>query len=151
MTFKNLHLDGIATFSECEFIDCFIENIENFSGEIIGGRISNNISIEAGKTMSGVDIVVEGDNTIIDLQSQPCTVSLDVKSGIITFINAIAGCLIELNLSGGEIVLDSSCVGGDFYAEGSGTLYDSSAMTILDNHLLALEPIADYVWNKTLP
>lgn len=151
ITFKYLRLDGIATFTNCEFIGCFIENIENFSGEVIGGRISNNISVEAGKTFSGVELVVEGDNTIIDLQNAPCTVSLDVNSGIITFINAVAGCLIELNLRGGEIVLDSSCVGGDFYAEGSGTLYDNSAMTILDNHLLALEPIADYVWNKTLP
>jgi hypothetical protein len=75
-------------------------------------------------------------------------VSLDVNSGIITFINAVSGCLIELNLRGGEIVLDASCVGGDFYAEGYGTLYNESNMNIKDNHLLALETIPSYILNS---
>ena len=132
-------------------IDVYINGVQDLNCELISGRLNGTNTIFSGGTFSGTGLIVEGDNTIIDLQNQQCTVSLDVKSGIITFINAVAGCLIELNLSGGEIVLDASCVGGDFYAEGIGTLYDDSAMNITDNHLLALETITDAVWNKTLP
>lgn len=151
VTFKNLRIDGDGTFNNCEYINCYVENVTNISGEMIDCRLSNNISIASGTTFSGIEVVVEGDDTIIDFQNQPSTVSLDVNSGIITFINAVDGCLIDLNMKGGEIVLTPSCVGGEYYAEGVGVLYNDSEMTILDNHLLGLESIADSVWNKTLP
>jgi hypothetical protein len=58
----------------------------------------------------------------------------------------VAGCLIELNLKGGEVFLDASCVGGEYYMEGIGNLYNSSTMTKKDNHLLSLEEIPPMVW-----
>jgi hypothetical protein len=140
--FYNLYLFGSMTGFNTTFNNCYINNVENISGEIIGGRINGLLKVEPGNILSGINVVVEGDNTTIDLQNSPDTiVSLDVNSGIITFINCVTDCLIELNLRGGEIVLDSSCTGGEFYAEGYGTLYNNSNMTVTDNHLLALETL----------
>lgn len=150
ITFKNLHLDGVATFTDCEFVDCYIENIEGLSGELINCRLSNNILIPDGGRLSGVEIVVEGDNTIIDCMNTPGTVSLDINSGYILFTNFVDNCLIELNMKGGEVELDSTCVGGEYYFEGIGTLFNNSTMTEKDNHLLALETIPVYVWDEQL-
>lgn len=141
-TFNNLYLFGSMVGINTLFTSCYINNVSNISGEMINCRIAGLIKVESGNILSGINVVVEGDNTTIDLQNSPDTiVSLDVNSGIITFINCVTDCLIELNLRGGEIVLDSSCTGGEFYAEGYGTLYNESNMTIKDNHLLALETL----------
>jgi len=149
--FRNLKIIGTfsTTSHEISFYDCYLENVSNLQGEASNTRLSGSITIAPGKIFSGVSIVVEGDNTVINLQNAANTaVSLDVNSGIITFINAVNTCLIELNLRGGEIVLTDSCVGGEFYAEGYGTLYNESNMTIKDNHLLALETIPPYILNS---
>jgi len=148
--FENVQVTGAFTGTGVLFKNCYLKDIDGLSGEITGGRITGILKIAPGETFSGIEIVVEGDFTVIDLQNATDTiVSLDVDSGIITFINAVEGCLIELNLRGGEIVLDASCTGGEFYAEGYGTLYNESNMTILENHLLALETIPEYLLNKT--
>lgn len=150
VTFNNLFIYGRMTGINTLFNNCYISNVTNISGEIIGGRMDGLITVEPGNILSGVELVIEGDNTVIDLQnSQNTIVSLDVNSGIITFKNAVENCLIELNLKGGEIVLDSSCTGGEFYAEGYGTLYNESNMTVTDNHLLALESLDP--WKTELP
>lgn len=150
INFINLTVTGVLLDSHSvSFTNCFIEDITNITGEMYGGRLTGLIKVAPGGVLSGIEIVVEGDITVIDLQNAANTVvSLDVNSGIITFVNAVDTCLIELNLRGGEIVLDASCVGGDFYAEGYGTLYNDSNMTIKDNHLLALETIPPYILNS---
>ena len=150
---ENLYLSGNLNASDILFERCYLNDINEMEGEVIDSRISGTIYVASGKTFSGVGIVVEGD-AIIDLQGQPCTVSLDVDSGYITFINSVAGCLIEIGLGGGEIELDPSCTGGDFYIQGDGTLYGDPialGMNLIGNNLLGLNPIADYVWEKTLP
>lgn len=154
MIFRDLYISGvIGGFGDkIQFKNCYIENIDNLSGELIGCRLSNNIKVEAGKTLSGVELVIEGDFTVIDLGGvSGTTVSLDVNSGYIVFKNAVEGCLINLNFKGGEIELDVSCTGGDFYAEGIASFFNDSAMNITGNHLLSKESISDAVWNKTLP
>jgi hypothetical protein len=149
--FEDLRITGEMHGTNVSFMNCFLAGVKNASGEITGGRLTGDITVHPGDYLSGIEIVVEGDFTTIDLQSTAgTTVSLDVNSGIITFLNAVEGCLIELNLRGGEIVLDASCTGGIFYAEGYGTLYNESTMEILDNHLLALETIPGPVWEQAV-
>ena len=153
MHFEGLHIHGVMTCRTVEFHNCYIQGADGISGELFNCRISGLIKIEPGRVLSGVGVVTETNETEIDLQNAADTVvSLDVNSGIITFINAVDDCLIELNLRGGEIQLDASCVGGTFYAEGYGTLYNDSAMDIPENynHLLALETIRDYVMDADL-
>jgi hypothetical protein len=122
---------------------------------MIGCRIKDSISIASGQTLSGVAIIAEGDYTTIDLQgTSGTTVSLDIDSGYVMFINSVPGCLIEVNLKGGEIELDSSCTGGDLYLEGIGTLYGDPValgMNTKGNNLIDNTTISDAVWNKPLP
>lgn len=164
---ENLNLTGTvksgssAKITNCNVYDLFNATLNAERCTILGGVYKDTelskctlrglIKIEENGTFSGIDLIFEGDNTVIDLQNKVCTVSLDINSGIVTFINAVASCLIELNLRGGEIVLDASCIGGDFYAEGYGTLFNESTMNIKDNHLLALETIPEPIMSYTRP
>lgn len=155
ITFRDLRLDGVASFTGTEFKNCFIENINGISGEMFNCRLKDSIKVATGKTLSGIEMVIEGDNTTIDLGGvSGTTVSLDINSGYILFINSVEGCLIELNMKGGEIELDSSCTGGDFYAEGIGTLYGDPValgMNVTGNNLIDNTTISGAVWNKQLP
>lgn len=157
LTFKDLYVTGTmgSLGDKIEYKNCYIKDIDNLSGEMIGCRISGLIKVGGGKTLSGVGIVSEGDFTVIDLQGvSGTTVSLDISSGLITIINCVEGCLIEFNFNGGEIELDSSCTGGDFYIEGIGTLYgdpEALGMNIVGNNLIDNDTISSSVWNKTLP
>ena len=159
-TGKNLNVTGV--FKAGSFVNaenCNIENVTNVSlsakeCSIHGGEYCNtdlkkciifgDIKINSGKTFSGVNIVFEGDYTTIDMQGEPCTLSLDIDSGYFLLKNSVDGCLAEFNCKGGEIELDSSCTGGDFYAEGYGTLYGDPialGMNVKANHLISLETI----------
>ncbi len=154
-SFKHIRITGEQDIGAIIASDCFIEDLKEINGEFIGCRISgtNTVAshtIEPNAVFSAVGLVTETDDTIVDLQNLPAKVSLDVDSGIITFINAVEGSLIELNLRGGEIVLNESCTGGNFYAEGYGTLYNDSSMNIIDNHLLALETIPGPIWDSSI-
>lgn len=148
--------------------DCTIENVSNvhlhasncfiFSGqyedtELEGCQIEGDIRIAENGIMSGVGIVFNGDFTTIDMQGKPCTVSLDIDSGYFQLLNSSEGCLAEFNLRGGEIELNPSCTGGEFYAEGYGTLFGDPSelgMTIKANHLIALETIPKPIWETNL-
>ena len=50
----------------------------------------------------------------------------------------MAGCLIELNIAGGDITLDATCTGGEYWIEGYGAFYNDSAMTEKGNQILSL-------------
>lgn len=154
--FENLALTGDMTGSEnCTFSNCYINGVENISGEAIGGRLNGDITIEPAHTLSGVELVVEGDFTTIDLQSTAGTIaSFDVNSGYILFKNSVDDCLIEINLRGGEIEFEDSCIGGEYYLEGYGKFYDSSSgMVEKANNLLYIPDettITESIWAKEL-
>ena len=152
---KATNLTVTGTFKEgstAQAIDCEIHTVDNVSlraekCKILHGHYENteltnctlegDIDIKGGGTMSGIGIVFEGDFSTIDMQNMASTVSLDIESGYFKLINSVAGCLAEFNLRGGEIELDPSCVAGDFYIEGYGTLYNNSTMTIKGDNLIS--------------
>jgi hypothetical protein len=157
---KNLNVTGTlkpgssAVAYNCNIFDIANVDLQANDSTIFGGTYeatelrkctaSGDIKVKEDGRLSGVNIVFEGDYTTIDMQSAPCTVSLDVDSGYFKLLNSVEGCLAEFNLRGGEIEIDESCTGGDFYAEGYGTLYgdpEAYGMSIKANHLLALETI----------
>ena len=152
--FKNITVTGRVTNAEnAQFENCVLDTIENIAGEMINCRLLGIFKIANSAYFSGVGLVPQDNSVVVDLNSTASTASFDIDSGIITFKNAVAGSLIEVNMRGGELTLDVSCVGGDFYAEGYGTLYDETipgSMNVIDNHLLALETIPAYVWDIPL-
>jgi len=152
---RNLRVDGNLSADNVLFQNCYLENIDNMNAEAVACRIAGNISIQSGGTFSAVEVVVEGNDTVIDMQNNPCTVSLDINSGYVYFTNVVAGSYIDLNMKGGEIEFDPVTVtGGTFYAEGIGYLYndpETLGMTIKGNHLISNQTIATHVWNKPLP
>jgi hypothetical protein len=143
---------------DCEIHDALNVNLRATNCSILSGiyestdlsncLLEGDIQIKEGGNMSGVGIVFEGDFTTIDMQNAISTVSLDVDSGYFKLINAVTGCLAEFNLRGGEIEIDPTCTGGEYYLEGYGTLYNDGAMTEKANHLLALETIPAPIWNE---
>jgi hypothetical protein len=143
---------------DCEIHDALNVNLRATNCSILSGiyestdlsncLLEGDIQIKEGGNMSGVGIVFEGDFTTIDMQNAISTVSLDVDSGYFKLINAVNGCLAEFNLRGGEIEIDPTCTGGEYYLEGYGTLYNEGVMTEKANHLLALETIPAPIWNE---
>ena len=130
-----------ASSSKVEFVECYLLDVEDLEGVAKRCQIDGDIRIKAGGWFSSTNTVVEGDDTIFDMRNAAdTTVSMDMDSGWAQFVNAVAGSLIELNVKGGEVSLGASCVGGDFYVEGVGTLFNDSAMTIKENHLVWDEP-----------
>jgi len=166
-TATNINVTGIfKNGSTGKIKDCNIYDIHNASvvgdhSTIEGGTYSNtelydctvfgDIKLDAGAVFSGVGTVFDGDFTNIDLQGLVSTVSLDVDSGYCLIKNSTPGCLLEFNYRGGELELDDSCTGGDFYAEGYGTLFGDPValgMDVKGNHLLALETIPGPIWDE---
>lgn len=148
--FKNITISGSMNGGELFAEDCYINGVQNINGEILRCRLARTNTIASGGYFSGTDVVLEGDETIIDLQNNVCTASFDFNSGYIMFINAVSGSLIEVNTKGGEVELDASCVGGDFYIEGVGRLYNNSAMNIKGDNLISLDSIPFSVWDDQL-
>lgn len=128
--------------AKVEFHDCYLHEIIDLQGNLVNCTIDGATSIKAGGWASGSNIVIEGDNTVFDMRSTSgTTVSMDIASGWSQFINAVTGSLIELNVKGGEVSLDASCTGGEYYVEGVGTLYNDSAMVKKENH---------FIWDELL-
>lgn len=132
--FNNSFLDGLVNAS-VDARDSFINGGIFTKAELASCTLTGDIVLAEGCVFSGIEIVFDGDFTTIDLQGLISVVSLDVNSGYVKFINAAAGSLIELNIKGGEIELDPSCVAGEFYIEGYGMLYNNSTMTIKGDNL----------------
>lgn len=148
---QNVTITG--TFKEgstAETLDCLLENVNDITvhatnSTILNGYyenseftdciISGDISLSEGSKLSGTGIVFEGDTSSIDCKGLINTISLDIASGYVLIKNSIPGCLAEFNIRGGEIELDSTCIGGEFYVEGYGKIYNNSAMTIKANNL----------------
>lgn len=154
--FKGLVLTGTLVGTDVEFRDCYLVDIDGLVGEAFDCRLDGNLAL--GGYFSGVGFVIEGDETTVDFLGDPTSIfSADIDSGYLFFQNMVAGSLLEVNLRGGEIELDgATCTGGDFYAEGYGTLFDEAdllgrnILTTKANHLLALETIPRFVLSENV-
>ena len=135
---------GVGSNNSNVFRDCYITGVSGFCGEVQRGRMEGAIGMLPGNALSVVGTVIEGDVTTIDLGNSATSVfSGDIASGSIRFINAITGSLIELNVSGGDITLDVSCTGGEYWIEGYGAFYNESAMLEKGNQLLTTVLLAE--------
>ena len=155
VSFEHITLNGSMVGINAQYYDCYFKDVDGLSGSATQCSMVGDNTIEPGMYFSAVGLILEGDFTNLDLQSTSGTIaSLDIDSGYLLFKNSVDGCLIELNLRGGEIELDYTCRGGDLYAEGYGTLFDNTyegAMNTKANHLIALETIPGPVWDEELP
>jgi hypothetical protein len=126
-----------SSIARVQFDSCYLQSVTNLQGVARHCQIEGPTSIAPGGWFSSADTVIEGDYTVFDMQSTAgTTISMDVTSGWSQFDNAVDGCLIELNVKGGEVSFKSSCTGGEYYLEGVGTLFNDSAMTQKENHLV---------------
>lgn len=155
--FSNISVTGtmISPNDSVQFEDCYLFDIINLVGEAFNCRLEGTNLIKMGSIFSGVGFVMEGDFTTMDLRdASGTTFSADIDSGYVFIQNMVTGCLLEVNLRGGELELDEVTItGGDFYAEGYGTLIgdpEALGMDIKANHLLALETIPSFVWSSIL-
>lgn len=167
---ENLNITGVfKEGSTAEVRNCDVHNADDIiltakdstihGGKYCGADLTNcsldgdiDLDTEAYPVVfSGVGIVFEGDYTTITHNSVDSTISLDISSGYVNIKNSTVGCLSEFNLRGGEIEIDQTCTGGEFYIEGYGTLYgdpETFGMTVKANHLIALETIPEPIWNS---
>lgn len=162
---QNLNATGVCKpGSDVHIHDCKIENLENvsiiaeecrinsgyyFNADLKNCLVDGDIVVTSGGYFTGTGIVFEGDFTNIEM-GPSSIVSLDVNSGYVLLKNSTSGCLAEFNLNGGELELDSTCTGGDFYAEGYGVLYGDPialGMNVKANHLMSLDTITNSNWN----
>jgi len=144
---ENMTVTGVMSPSSNAanvFSDCYLKNVYNIQGEVANGRMEADIFIAPGKTLSVAGAIVEGDFTVLDMGSHASTVfSADLASGSVLIKNAVAGSLAEMNISGGDITLDASCTGGEYWIEGYGAFYNESTMTEKGNQLITTVLLAE--------
>lgn len=136
-----------------EATKCFIFGGIYKNTELFNCRVEGDIKVVEGGRFSGINVVFEGDSSSIDCLNSKTTINLDIDSGYVNIKNSTPECLLEFNLRGGELELDGTCNGGEFYAEGYGTLYGdpiSLGMNVKSNHLLSLESLPIALWNQLL-
>jgi len=133
-----------ARLVKVQFNNVYLKNIEDLQGIASHCQLEGTTLMKPGGWFSGIEIVVEGDNTTIDMRSTSgTTVSMDMNSGWAQFLNSTSGCLIELNVKGGEVDFsDISNIGGNYYLEGVGNLYGNDNMTLIENHFIWDDPIS---------
>ena len=162
---ENVRVIGTSkTGSTVKVINCEVNNFENVAiiaedcyihgglykdTELSNCRVDGLIKIAANGRFSGANIIFEGDYTSIDCNNSTSMVSLDIDSGYVKIINSVETCLLEFNLRGGELELDTSCIGGELYVEGYGKLYNSSQVTIKGNNLQSVI-IPEAVWDTQI-
>ena len=128
------------SLAKVDFYRCYLFEVEDLEGTARGCQVEGLTRMKAGGWFSAIETVIEGDSTIFDLRNTAgTTVSMDVSSGWSQFINAVEGCLVELNVKGGEVSFDASC--GEYYLEGVGTLFNESGMAAKENH---------FIWDEKL-
>lgn len=126
-----------SSIARVEFNNCYLQSVTDLQGTLYECQVDGPTLVAAGGWVSAAKTVIEGDYTVFDLRATAgTTVSMDIVSGWAQFSNSVAGCLVELNVKGGEVTLGASCVGGEFYVEGVGTLFNESGMTVKENHLI---------------
>lgn len=140
-------ITGAMVGGNVELYNCWITEVEGIYGELTNCRFHGSVRIAPDEYFSAVGLVAEGDDVVVDLQGSSATASFDVDSGKITFKNAGPGSLIELNVKGAEIILDSTCTGGQYYIEGFGSLENNSTMALKGNHLLNALAISEELMN----
>lgn len=163
---KNLKVTGTAkSGSTADLTNCTINNLNNAeihalecvitsgvysSTELDQCTIDGNIVISDNGVFSGTRIVFNGDFTNIT-HGNNTTVSIDINSGYLMIKNSTNGCLSEFNVKGGEVELDDSCSGGEFYIEGIGNLYgdpEELGMIVKANNLISSAMIGSSLTNE---
>jgi len=120
--------------------DCYLFEVEDLEGRLVRCTIDGTTLVKAGGWVDAAHTIIQGDNTFFDLRDTAnTTVSMDIESGWAQFLNCV-DCLIELNVKGGEVSFDASCVSGFYYMEGVGTLFNDGTLTKKENHFLWDEP-----------
>lgn len=140
--------DATVYGANCSLFGGYYEN-----AELSDCTVEGDIELAEGSMFSGTNIVFNGDFSTINCKNLVNTISLDIKSGYVKIENMIPGGLAEFNISGGELELGDTITGGDFYAEGYGTLFgdpEALGMNVKANHLLALETIPGPIWSENL-
>lgn len=109
--------------------DCILDNVTEFEGFLIGGAIGGTVTLAGEAHIVNVHAAATGANFItIDLQGNSLPLFLPGWEGAMHIINhSNAGALTAIDMTSGEITLESSCTAGMIVVRGTGTLIDNSA------------------------
>lgn len=143
-------------------IDCWIYNITNLCGWLRGGSFEYVELAPYTPENLGQSYF---DSLVPMYPGIPSVLTMSDRS-VVSFTNAIDiyqinsmtdGCMLDFNLGGGTLIMDSSCTGGDVTVVGIGSLIDNSTGTTINSDGLigesggsgSVDPdeVAVAVWN----
>jgi len=137
-----------------KFIDCIIENLLDTSGQLKDCQINGNIRIwDELISTSCYSGIIEPNKSIWDMNSNRTTkLSLRNYSGDIKLLNSNnINDISNINVLGGIVELDSTCISGTTYIGGICEIINNSGTgcTIIPQSI-NLKSIEDSVWNAPI-
>lgn len=156
--FERLSLYGELCGTWNTLIDCWTYNITNFLGWVRGGSIErvelapylNPDPFSLGSSYFDDVVPMYADIKSVLVMNTAVSVSFTNCTDIVEIQNMEEGEVINIALSGGQVIIDSTCVGGDVHISGVGVLEDNSSGPVVDSVGLLndLEFIIKTITNK---
>jgi hypothetical protein len=149
--FKGAAIQGDAGSYSTVLNDCSLRNIDNFNGNVYGSELGGTIKLD-------LDSYKHWTNCVSNKKSIPPVLDFQNTSQDLV-VSGYKGNLKVINFTGGsfyvygesiDILIDSSCTGGNIYLTGNGVATDNSVGTTVSNRLASPEKTADAVWDEDL-
>lgn len=153
-TFTDMVLEGIANGSIVA-VNCHIGNFTNLQGAFHNCLLGSTtvLDLAGAETIHMVDCYsgIPGVSTpVIDVG----TASLAIRrySGGVKLINKTGSSNVSIDMTQGQVILDSTCVAGTIVVRGVARLEDNSGpgCTVIVDGLLYVPLIVDAVWDEDL-
>jgi hypothetical protein len=142
--FRNVSVTGILDNGNM-LEKCFISMLTSFDGELISCGLSQGITLGGSGQTSIINCyskVAGAATPYLDLTSGSSVVMREWIGGI-ELRNKVGADPISIDMSSGQVIIDSSCTGGTVLVRGSGKVTDNSVGTIVvdDTETLKLKEV----------
>jgi hypothetical protein len=141
--YHNLMIQG-AQGGESNYYDCLIGNLTNahchYEECKMVGPVQFSTGIGSTHTTDLIDCYTSNVEYVVDCNGSQLKQVYNNFTGNIKFTNATnAGSIITLNISSGEVVIDSSCTAGTIRIRGNAILTNNSGGTVIKTEGLITE------------
>lgn len=135
--------------------DCWVYNITNFCGWLRSGSF---VYIElapytidsAGQSFFDSVLPMYPNEPSTLVMNTDTAISFTDSTDIIKIDNMTSGSVINIGLSRGTVIVDSSCVGGNISVMGIGQVVNNSALEVNDSKLINVQLVSETTWSQDI-
>lgn len=137
------------------FVDCWAYNVTNFLGWMRGGSLErielapyiDPDPFSLGSSYFDDVVPMYANIKSVLVMNTGVSVSFTACADIVEVQGMTAGSALVAALSGGQVIIDDSCVAGDIHVSGVGSCENNSALVIDETGLNSPNSITSAVWS----